>query len=120
MEYKEHIEDGINVVEIIDKDMKIKSSGDFLDVICNVPSKRIAVHKENIVEEFFDLKTGIAGEILQKASNYNIRFGIIGDFSQYKSKSLKDFIYESNKTGQVVFLENIGEVIKVFCDRKYT
>ena len=29
--------------------------------------------------------------------NYGIRIAIVGDFSEYKSKALKDFIYESNK-----------------------
>jgi hypothetical protein len=32
------------------------------------------------------LKTGLAGEILQKFSTYNMRLGIVGDFSAYTSK----------------------------------
>ena len=39
----------------------------------------------------------MAGEILQKFSNYRVRLAIVGDFTPYSSKSIKDFIYESNK-----------------------
>ena len=38
---------------------------------------------------------------------------IVGDFKDIRSKSLRDFIYESNKTGQIVFKENIEEIIDI-------
>ena len=40
---------------------------------------------------------GIAGEILQKFSNYRVRLAIVGDFTKFTSNSLHEFIYESNK-----------------------
>jgi hypothetical protein len=64
-----------------------------------------------IDESFFDLKTGIAGEILQKVSNYQMKLAIVGDYSNYPSKSLRDFIYESNKANQVIFINNIQDAI---------
>ena len=64
--------------------------------------RSIAIKKEAIIEEFFVLSTGIAGEVLQKFINYNFKLAIIGDFSGYTSKPLKDFIYESNK-GRDIF-----------------
>jgi hypothetical protein len=66
------------------------------------------VPKECFPESFFDLKTGFAGEILQKFSNYRMRIAVIGDFSSYMSKSLKDFIYECNN-GSIVFFKNTVE-----------
>lgn len=119
MEFKLHSENGIDIVELIDKNYVIKNSQDFLDLISNAPSKNIAIYKENIAEEFFDLKTGLAGEILQKTSNYGLRMGIIGNFSRYSSKSFRDFIYKSNKTGQVIFVDTVNEVIKAFCKGYY-
>ena len=62
----------------------------------------IAVDKEAITEDFFVLSRGLAGEVLQKFINYQAKIAIFGDFSQYTSKPLKDFIYESNK-GQDIF-----------------
>ncbi len=81
--------------EVIIKD--VQSAIDFIMTIkyetnCN----KIALNKEAIIEDFFILSKGLAGEILQKFINYQTKFSIYGDFSKYTSKPLKDFIYESN------------------------
>ncbi len=41
------------------------------------------IREQNITPDFFDLKTGIAGKILQKFSNYRVRLAIVSDFSSY-------------------------------------
>lgn len=74
-------------------------------------TKNLAIGKELIAEEFFVLRTGLAGEILQKLINYGGRIAIYGDFSQYTSKPLKDFIYESNKGHDVFFAATEEEAI---------
>jgi len=73
---------------------------------------RIIINKSAICEEFFNLKTKIAGDILQKFINYQTKLAIIGDFSVYNSKSLKDFIYESNNRKDLFFLSSEEEAIK--------
>ena len=45
----------------------------------------------------------MAGEILQKFSNYRVRLAIIGSFEQCIAKSIRDFIYESNNGKQINF-----------------
>jgi len=109
-----HLENDNNIVEIVDDVLILNNVQNFLDIVANSPSRNIILHKENIIPKFFDLKTKIAGDILQKASNYRIRIGIVGEFESIKSKSLRDFIYESNKTGEIVFKENIEDIIKIF------
>jgi hypothetical protein len=69
------------------------------------------LHARNITPEFFDLKTGIAGEILQKFTTYRVRLAIVGDFTRYESKSLRDFIFESNKGRQVNFVPSVEEAL---------
>ena len=100
----------IGIIE--DKAVVINDASDFLDIISNAGVNTLAIKKDNIVDSFFDLKTGIAGEILQKVSNYRLRIVIIGDFENVEKKSLSDFIYESNKTGKVVFVKDINQGIK--------
>ncbi|MCI9147993.1 MAG: DUF4180 domain-containing protein [Hungatella sp.] len=72
-----------------------------LDLIMTVKYEtgctNIAVNKEAIANDFFVLSTCLAGEILQKFINYGVRFAVYGDFSNYTSKPLKDFMYESNR-----------------------
>ena len=104
----------IPIAELIDNNFKISEVQDALDLFgelipfnCN----RIIIRESNLHDNFFDLKTRLAGDILQKFSNYRISLAIIGDFSKYKSKALQDFIRECNKGSQVIFLENIEAAI---------
>ncbi len=53
----------------------------------------------------------MAGEILQKFSNYRVRLVVVGDFSKFTSQSLKDFIYESNKERHVNFAGSLDEAL---------
>ena len=50
----------------------------------------LVLDKGLICEDFFILSTGVAGEILQKFINYQVRAAIYGDYSRYTSKPLKD------------------------------
>lgn len=72
----------------------------------------IIVDKEALTDEFFDLKTRLAGEIIQKYVNYGIRLAIIGDFSGYTSKPLHDFIYESNQGKHLYFVSDVEAALK--------
>ena len=91
----------------------VRSALDFFATVdYETGCSRMIINKSSICEEFFDLSTRIAGEILQKFINYRKKIAIIGDFSIYKSKSLKDFIYECNKGKDIFFLSNEKEAIE--------
>lgn len=109
-------------IAVVDKEIKLVSVQDALDIIasaqyqCNCSG--IIVYKEIIDENFFDLKTGFAGEVLQKFSNYHLKLAIVGDFSNYTSKSLKDFIYESNKGNLVYFKDSLESALSALVPEK--
>ena len=73
---------------------------------------KIILHEENIVPEFFDLKTKLAGEVLQKFVQYRMPLAVVGAFSKYTSKSLRDFIYECNQGRQVNFVQELSSALK--------
>jgi hypothetical protein len=66
----------------------------------------IAIPVERLVDDFFWLSSGLAGAVLQKFQQYGFRVAIIGDISRFtaESPSLRDFVYESNRREQVMFL----------------
>jgi hypothetical protein len=100
------------IAEIEATDIIIHNAQDALDILANCAyqgASKIIVQASHIVPVFFDLKTGVAGEILQKFSTYQMQLAIVGDFSQYTSKSLQDFIFESNKVGRINFVASIEE-----------
>jgi len=72
----------------------------------------IVLNKAAITEDFFKLSTRLAGEVLQKFINYRIKLAIVGDFSNYTSKPLKDFIYESNHGKDVFFVSTEDSAIE--------
>lgn len=103
---------GINVAVIAADEIIISSVQDALDLMADcgyLGARHIILKKENIVPDFFNLKTGTAGEILQKFSNYDMELTIIGSFAGLPAGSLKDFIYESNKTGRVTFVSSLSD-----------
>lgn len=77
----------------------------------DVGSKSIVIPKQLVVEDFFVLSTGLAGEVLQKYVNYGGRMAIYGDYSRYTSKPLKDFMYESNKGRDFFFVSTRDEAV---------
>ena len=73
---------------------------------------RIILPKAALDERFFMLGSGLAGEILQKFVNYQVKLAIVGDYSHYTSKPLRDFIYESNGGNHVFFASEEAEALE--------
>ena len=114
MEIKTHNIDNTKVAEIITDKVILRSTENGLDLLGNLYYQgfdKIIIHKKNITPEFFDLRTKIAGEILQKFAQYQMPLIIVGDFSKYKSKSLNDFIFESNKSQQINFIKDLSNIL---------
>lgn len=114
MEIKTHNIDNTKVAEIITDKVILRSTENGLDLLGNLYYQgfdKIIIHEKNITPEFFDLKTKIAGEILQKFAQYQMPLIIVGDFSKYKSKSLNDFIFESNKSQQINFIKDLSNIL---------
>jgi hypothetical protein len=88
----------------------VESAIDFIAEANYSGCSKLIVHESSLDPAFFDLKTRLAGEILQKFSNYRMQLAVIGDFSKFKSKSLQDFMRESNRFGIISFLNSIEEV----------
>ncbi|QDS35496.1 DUF4180 domain-containing protein [Brevibacillus brevis] len=107
---------GKNIAIVSGSEVLIGDVQSALDLIATVhyqaDSDRIILNKSLLNESFFDLKTRLAGEILQKFINYRVKIAIVGDFSVYTSKSLKDFIYESNNGNDIFFLPTEEQAIE--------
>ena len=100
------------IAQLTHHDALLAHTDDFIDLLGNASyqgATGIIVNESQLSPDFFDLSTRIAGEILQKFSNYRMKLAIVGDFSKFTSKSLKDFIYESNKTGHILFVPTLEE-----------
>ena len=84
------------------------TANDLLGEAWGAEAELVIVPVERLANGFLDLSTRIAGEVIQKFTNYRMRLAFVGDIAARveASRSLRDFVYESNKGGQVWFLND--------------
>jgi hypothetical protein len=58
------------------------------------------------------LRSGLAGEILQKFINYGLRVAVVGDFAAFaaQSSAVRDFLRESKRGNAILFRADLAEV----------
>jgi hypothetical protein len=121
MEFTFHGKDSTRIAELSNGGAMAGNGGpmvntvdDALDLLGNADyqgAQRIVIHQAQLHPDFFELKSGLAGDILQKFSNYRMQLAIAGDFRDISSKSLRDFIYESNKQGRIFFVATLEDAL---------
>ncbi|KUO18285.1 DUF4180 domain-containing protein [Streptomyces dysideae] len=77
----------------------------------------VAVPVERVGAEFFRLRSGVAGAVMQKFVNYRVRLAVVGDVSRHVdgSTALRDFVHETNQGRQVWVLADfdaLGEKLR--------
>ncbi|MGA2408480.1 MAG: DUF4180 domain-containing protein [Bacteroidales bacterium] len=111
---KFHEIEKVVIAELTDEKIVISEVQDALDMMgeCGLKNcNRIIIKEQNLNPDFFRPHTGLAGEMLQKFSTYDFKLAIVGDFSKYKSKSLQDFIRESNKGRGIFFVNTLKDAL---------
>lgn len=94
---------------------KLRSARDAVDLIGDAGStgaETIVIPVERLDEDFFRLRTGVAGEMLQKFVTYRKQVAIVGDVSVYMNAStaFRDFVYEANRGREVWFAADRDEL----------
>ena len=98
-----------------DEDGLIATVRDATDLIGDAMGEEapvVAVAAGRLDPSFFELRTGFAGEVLQKAANYGIRFAVLGDVSEHTgaSKAFHDLVVESRHSSGYFFVHDLGEL----------
>ncbi|MGM0125636.1 hypothetical protein IGI37_003035 [Enterococcus sp. AZ194] len=105
-----------DIIRVKSDEVLIKDTQSALDFVMSVTfentSNRVIIDQAVIAEEFFDLKTRLLGEAFQKFITYQIKLAIIGEFEKYNSKSLNDYILESNKGNSIFFVADEQQAIE--------
>jgi hypothetical protein len=67
---------------------------------------------ERLDEDFFVLRTRVAGEFVQKFVTYGVRVAILGDISKFEneSKAFHDWVYEANRGRDLWFVASREEL----------
>lgn len=110
-----HQSNGLIAAEIQSDSVLIASAQDALDIMFDPALQQATIlllYRAAIAPEFFDLQTGLAGDVVQKFVNYRKRLVIIGDFSGEIRPSLRAFIVESNRGNHLYFAQSLEEAKK--------
>lgn len=69
----------------------------------------VALPSSRLGDDFFELRTGLAGEVMQKFVNYRIPLAIVGDISERleASASLRALVLESNQGRHIWFVPDL-------------
>ncbi len=109
MQYEVHTQDQTKFIEVRAHASGLRTTQDAMDLIslcaehdCGL----MLLHEDALSTDFFQLKTGVAGEILQKLVNYRIRAAfVLKDISKL-SVRFKEMMLEANKSNQYRFFDN--------------
>jgi hypothetical protein len=94
---------------------KLRNDRDAVDLIGEALQMRascVAIPVERFEEDFFRLRTGAAGAIVQKFVQYRRRLAIVGDVSPYctASTAFADFVRETNRGRDIWFVRDVTEL----------
>jgi hypothetical protein len=61
---------------------------------------------------FFVLRSGVAGEVVQKFANYRVRLVVLGDITEHleRGTAFRDFVGESNRNTLLWFVADESEL----------
>jgi len=106
---------GVRILLRAPGEMRLRTYRDAVDLLGKAFEDRatlIVIPVECLDDDFFRLRTRIAGELIQKFVQYRRRLAIVGDISRHlaQSSALRAFVYESNRGNEVWFLANLDEL----------
>jgi hypothetical protein len=89
-----------------------RDGDDVLSAAFGEGAELVAVPVARLSDDFFRLSTRLAGTVVQKFANYQVRLAIVGDVSGWtaSSKPFHDFVYEANHGTQLRFVKDMTEL----------
>ena len=88
-----------------DSGISVHSFGDIYDAIgACLGADGLVLTEQDLSREFFDLRSGLAGELFQKFINYRVRVAIVlPDFDAYGER-ISELAYEHSKHSMIRFV----------------
>ena len=88
---------------------------DLLDLIQGAFAQKatvLVVPVPRLDQAFFQLRSGLAGEFVQKVVNYQLKLVVVGDISAHVAASgaLRDFVREANRGQTIFFVSHLEDL----------
>ena len=88
----------------------IRSFADIADAIAaSINAKGLILTEDDLAREFFDLRSGLAGELFQKLMNYKIRAAIVVPDPAVYGERFSELAYEHASHGMIRMVRSKDE-----------
>jgi hypothetical protein len=93
-----------------DSGISIRSFGDISDAIgAGIESEGIILTEDDLACEFFDLRSGLAGELFQKCVNHGIPLAIVLPDPEAYGERISELAYEHKSHSLIRFVRSKNE-----------
>src|SRR5215813_10799233 len=93
-----------------DSGISIRSFKDISDAIgASIEADGFILTEDDLAQEFFDLRTGLAGELFQKCINYRIRLAIVLPDPEAYGERISELAYEHKSHNMIRFVRSKNE-----------
>ena len=99
---------------------KVSSQGDLLELVAlcgEAGTDNLLLPRGSLAEDFFDLSTGLAGEIALKLSTYRVRTAILVNLLGVRSQRFKEWAWECNRGHEIHFCADEEDAVQWLLDR---
>lgn len=91
-------------VEALAGDGRIESENDALELVAacgEFQTHRLLIHAENLTDDFYRLRTGLAGAVLQKFVNYSVKVAAVLPPELVNQGRFQEMALEANRSNRL-------------------
>jgi uncharacterized protein DUF4180 len=113
---KEFMNEEDKILVASDSGISIRSFEDISDAIAAcLDAEGIIFTEGDLAQEFFDLRSGLAGELFQKFTNYKLRVAIVLPDPEAYGERISELAYEHRSHNMIRFVRSKTEAETWLC-----
>jgi hypothetical protein len=106
------MKDGKQIIVASDAGISIQSVGDISDALAACfGAAGLLLMETDLATEFFNLRSGLAGELFQKFVNYSVRAAIVLPAPEIYGERFSELAYEHSTHPMIRFVRSKDEAI---------
>ncbi len=104
------------IIVASDAGVSIRSFTDISDAIsASIEADGLILTEDDLAGEFFDLHSGLAGELFQKCTNYRVRLAIVLPDPETYGERISELAYEHRSHSLIRFVSSKDEAEAWLC-----
>jgi Domain of unknown function (DUF4180) len=108
--------EGRKILIASDSGISIRSFSDISDAIAACfGTDGLILTEDDLAQEFFDLRSGLAGELFQKFINYKLRMAIVLPDPEAYGERISELAYEHKSHNMIRFVRSKDEAEAWLC-----